>query len=434
MYKILPLLILSAVLTGCLEDECNETLTYTAWHPVVISAQEWRTDEFSLTSPDQVCDPSGFYVYGDILFVLDRSKGLHIIDNADNANPRPLHFLHIPGGEGISVRNDMLYVNQYVDLLAFDISDPTEPVFLSRTENVFDAQSNFATGVMGNGDVTVDWIEGTETFQSDCNDPFSGQGWRWRDQTLFISSSMDFAAAVNSFSNTAGTPSGGEQLGVGGSLARFTINKGTLYAVDNSSLRVFSLSDPKQPEFIGINRMNWGIETIFPYRDQLYIGANDGMYIYGIEDPLAPELFATVQHVRSCDPVVVQNDMAYVTMWGGSDCGNVQDQLMVVDVKNPRSPKTLQMLPMSNSHGLGVDGDKLFLCSGPEGLKVLELLSDGTVGAELHATRDFPAKDVIVLPGQRELIVLGWETAGIKQFDYDGSGLPTAVGEIAICD
>ena len=433
MNKFLALLCFPFLLTGCLEDECNETITYTSYQPVILSAAEWRSDDFTFAAPDQVCEPSGFYVYGDILFVLDRNKGLHIIDNTNNADPRPLTFLNIPGGDGLAVRNNVLYVNQYVDLLTFDLTDPTKPGFLSRTENVFDAHSNFATGIMGTGDVTVDYVEGTETMQIDCNSPWAQQGWMWRGNVIFAVDQSFANAALESFGSSF-TPSPGNQVGVGGSLARFTINKGTLYAVDESSLRVFALDDPANPEFKGINRLGWGIETIFPYEDMLFIGSTTGMHIYGIEDPVSPQLYSTVEHVRSCDPVVVQNDMAYVTMWGGSDCGNVQDQLMVVDVSSPRSPKTLQMIPMSNSHGLGVDGDKLFLCSGPEGLKVLDILEDGTVGDQRVEAGSFPAKDVIVLPWQQRLIVLGWEQAGLRQYDYDDQGTPMLAGEIAICE
>ena len=432
MNKFLALLCFPLFLTACLEDDCNETVTYTAYHPVILSASEWRSDEFSFAPAGQVCDPSGFYVYGNVLFVLDRSKGLHIIDNTDNAAPRPLTFLNIPGGEGLAVRNNVLYVNQYVDLLAFDLSDPTEPQFLSRTENVFDPYSNFASGIMGSGDITVDYVEGTETMQLDCNSPSFQQGWARRGGVVFAmdinTANAAFSSATNNFTPTL------ETVGVGGSLARFTINQGTLYAVDESSLRVFALDNPAEPKFKGVNQLGWGIETIFPYKDMLFIGSMTGMHIYGVEDPLAPELYSTVEHVRNCDPVVVQNDVAYVTMWSGVDCGPGVDQLMVVDVRNPRSPKTLQEIPMSNSHGLGVDEDKLFLCAGPKGLKVLDILEDGTVGDVRTTAGDFPAKDVIVLPRQQRLIVLGWEQAGVRQYDYDAAGTPVLAGEIAICD
>ncbi|NJB84954.1 hypothetical protein GGR26_000699 [Lewinella marina] len=431
MKHLLTLLCCTLLLTGCLEEECTDVVTYTAYHPVVLTAAEWRSDDFSTTVPQQVCDPSAFYVYGDILFVLDRNAGLHLIDNSDNAAPRPLKFMNIPGGVGLAVRNNILYVNQYIDLLAFDLSDPANPEFLSRTKDVFDPYTDFAANLHGTGDVTVAYTEGTETMQVDCNSPFYGRGWMMEDGIFFTADrqNLDFAMAA---AGAAGGSS--EQVGTGGSLARFTINRGTLYAVDESSLRTFSLANPTEPEFMGITRMPWGIETIFPYKNMLFMGANNGMHIYGIDNPLQPEYLSTFAHVLSCDPVVVQNDIAYVTMWGGADCGNRGDQLSVIDVSDPRDPRALQEIPMSNSHGLGVDGDHLFLCSGPEGLKVYDLTDDGRLGAEVHQATDFPAKDVIVLPARRELIVLGWEQAGIRQYDYDDTGRPAYAADISICN
>ncbi|THH41848.1 LVIVD repeat-containing protein [Neolewinella litorea] len=434
MKHLLFPLLCAFFLTGCLEDECTDVVTYTAYHPVVLTAAEWRQDDFTATTPQSVCDPSAFYVYGNILFVLDRNAGLHIIDNSDNADPRPVKFLNIPGGVGLAVRNNVLYVNQYIDLLAFDLSDPREPRFLSRTRDVFDPYTDFAANLHGTGEVTIAYTEGPETITVDCNSPYYGRSWFLEDGFIYTTNRQTFDFAINT--SGAANASGGtsEQVGIGGSLARFTINQGTLYAVDENSLRTFSLADPKEPEFMGITQMPWGVETIFPYKDMLFMGANNGMHIYGVSNPLDPEYFATFEHVLSCDPVVVQNDIAYVTMWGGADCGSRGDQLMVIDVSDPRDPRSLQEIPMSNSHGLGVDGNHLFLCSGPEGLKVFDLTDDGRLGAEVHHAPDFPAKDVIVLPAKQELIVLGWEQAGIRQYDYDAEGRPVHAGDLSICN
>ena len=165
----------------------------------------------------------------------------------------------------------------------------------------------------------------------------------------------------------------------------------------------------------------------------LYIGAQQGMHIYGLDDPNQPNFLSTFQHVRSCDPVVVQNDIAYVTMWGGSSCGDNTDRLMVVDVADPRAPRLLQDFAMQNSHGLGVDADHLFLCSGEDGLRVFDLEENGQLGEESHHLTGFSAKDVIVQAARRELIALGWNQSGITQFDYDENGLPRPVSEIAVC-
>ena len=427
--KYLYCLLLPLLLTACLEDECRETVTFTAYTPVTITASEWRSDVFTPTaSTTGVCDPSGFYVYGNYLLVLDRNAGLHLIDNQDNAHPRPIGFIPIPGGQGLAVRNNILYVNQYIDLLAFDISAPEAPRFLSRTTDVFNPYSVFAGGLDAEGNYIASYVESTDTREVDCSSPYFDLGYYYLDNVLYAARGMDFAA-LNSA--VGGVP---ETVGQGGSLARFTISEGTLFAVDDNTLHTFSLDNPAKPEFMSTSELPYGVETIFPSDDLLFIGSTTGLHIYSVENPLAPAYLSTFEHVRSCDPVVVQGDLAYVTMWGGSECGNQGDQLMVVDVSDPRNPSLVQETPMQNSHGLGIDGDRLFLCTGYGGIRVFSLLEDGRLGPQVHEATGFAAKDVIVLPGQQRLIALGWEQAGIEQYDYTEDGAPTAISHFSVCD
>ncbi len=427
--KPLFFLLLPLLLTACLEDDCQETVTFRAFDPITITANEWRSDVFTPTAAETVCDPSGFYVYGDYLFVLDRNEGLHLIDNRDNANPRPVAFVPIRGGQGIAVRNNVLYVNQYIDLLAFDISSPESPRFLSRTEDAFNPYTVFSSGMVDTDHYIIGYTARTETYEANCRSPYHDRNWFLEDGVYFALSNTQ----VDRSTASAGTGQP-ETVGQGGSLARFTIAKGMLYAVDESSLRTFSLANPTVPEFIGISNLDYGIETIFPQGDHLYIGANNGLHIYSVETPTEPEYLSTFAHVRSCDPVVVQGDLAYVTMWGGSNCGNQGDQLMVVDVSDPRKPTLVQETPMENSHGLGIDGNRLFLAAGDKGVRVYSLLDDGRLGPLLHQATGFNAKDVIVLPSQQRLIAFGWEQAGIEQYDYTEDGAPTAVSHFSVCN
>ncbi len=130
--------------------------------------------------------------------------------------------------------------------------------------------------------------------------------------------------------------------------------------------------------------------------------------------------------------MVVRNNIAYVTMWGGSDCNSITDRLEVVDVSNPDNPTLLQSFDRQNSHGLAVTADKLFLASGEAGMEVFKLAEDGRVGETLGRLRDFNAWDVIALPANRQLIVFGQDKAGIQQYDYteEGTLLPTSHLEI----
>src|SRR5687767_14036838 len=99
--------------------------------------------------------------------------------------------------------------------------------------------------------------------------------------------------------------------GKGGSLARFTIAGNYLYLADWSSLKLFDISIPQQPVQKPTVNVGFGIETIFPYKDKLFIGAMQGMYIYSIANPATPVKQASVQHLRSCDPVVANDSIAY---------------------------------------------------------------------------------------------------------------------------
>ena len=415
----------SFLLSGCLQDKCADTVTYQAFHPVVVTAADWRNTDFTVKSASvEVCEPSGFYAYGDYLFVVDRNEGVHIYDNHDNDKPVAVGFLPVPGGQGIAVRNDVLYLSQYLDVVTFDLSKPSTPTLLSRTEDVFEVYSVFAgTGPAGD-EFVVSYVPSTETMEVSCTDLRGGADF-WQEDLVFT---LDASRFTNNYA-----PGAPDRVGQGGSLARFTISQSTLYAVDDTRLRTFSLADPTAPELVGEIELGQGIETIFPYRDQLYIGSTTGVHIYDVSNPLVPDHLSTFSHVLSCDPVVVQDDLAYVTMWGGSTCGSQDDRLLILDVSNPRQPVELQSTVMQQSHGLGVDGDRLYLCSGTDGVKVFDLDERGLLGDLIGQRSDFNAKDVIVRGDRQELIVFGWGQAGIRQYDYTRAGELSPVSELTYC-
>lgn len=221
----------------------------------------------------------------------------------------------------------------------------------------------------------------------------------------------------------------GPQNGKGGSMARFAIVDNTLYIVDQESLIHYDIADPANPQQKGRKSLEVGIETIFPYKDNLFVGANDAMYIFDNTDPQNPTLLSTFWHVQSCDPVVVQNQYAYVTLRGGSACrvGNSPSTLEVVDVSDLSNPKRVRTHSLTSPYGLGVSGENLFVCEGENGLKLFRL--ENPEVPVLHATfPDIPAYDVIIRnPG--ELIVTG--KSGLFQFSYaENTGDLTLLSQI----
>lgn len=206
------------------------------------------------------------------------------------------------------------------------------------------------------------------------------------------------------------------QAGVGGSMARFAITDDVLYIVSPQSLEVYDLANPAAPKKTASARLGIGIETIYPHGKNLFIGANDGMYIYDNQNPLQPVLLSHYRHIQSCDPVVVQGKYAYVTLRGGTSCrtGNPVSTLDVVDISDLKNPKIAFSQAVTSPYGLGVYDNRLFVCDGDSGLKLFTL-EDPRMPALVRTYADVPAYDVIVR-NAGSLIVTGKK--GLYQYGF----------------
>ncbi len=61
---------------------------------------------------------------------------MHIIDNQNPADPQNIGFIEIPGNVDIAIKENILYADSYVDLVAIDISDINNPTEVDRVEDV----------------------------------------------------------------------------------------------------------------------------------------------------------------------------------------------------------------------------------------------------------------------------------------------------------
>jgi hypothetical protein len=236
-------------------------------------------------------------------------------------------------------------------------------------------------------------------------------------------------AAVSSCSESKADMAPNANNGVGGSLARFAIVDNYLYTVSNSTLKVFDISQAQQPRQMNSVKLGLNIETIFPYNNMLFIGSRTGMHIYDNANPTQPVLLSQYQHVQSCDPVVVQGNYAYVTLRDGTECRFGQNVLDVVNISNPRSPSRVQSIPMLNPHGLGIDGNVLFVCEGDHGLKVFDVTNPAQP-IEKQFIKGIRTYDVI--PHKNVMLVVGKD--GLMQYDYSDVNNPRLLSMIPLAN
>ena len=395
---LLPLFLLLLFSTSC-EKEDDTDLSIVAV-PVTVSMAEFRAS-VKIQEPKSIKESGKIYSWKDYIFINDKNDGVHIIDNTDPFNPKNIKFLKIPRNMDIAVRDEKLYADNGMDLVVFDISDMNAISEVARVENVF---PNYYT-VAPEGVSFVDF----ENFDYQ-NEVIVGYYTEARKIEY-----TDMWMEDGPFFNNGSSNDGGSQ-GTGGSMSRFSIKDNYLYVADDTTLSVFDITNPSNPDRISNDMAGWQIETIFNYEDHLYLGSATGMYIYSIENPGAPQQVSFLRHVLGCDPVVVKDNYAYVTIRGGNTCGQNFNQLDIVDISDKSNPEIVSSYEMQNPYGLGVKDNWLFVCDGNAGLKVFDIENTPDLSMLDHFS-DINTYDVI--PLNDKLLMVGDNI--LTQYSYKGN-------------
>ncbi|ANE50543.1 hypothetical protein [Flavisolibacter tropicus] len=208
--------------------------------------------------------------------------------------------------------------------------------------------------------------------------------------SLFTLIAFTFYSCTKESNTGADTAS----IGKGGSLARFTIVGNYLYIADQYTLEVYDISSPKETAKKSSVPVGFNVETIFPYKDKLFIGSSQGMYIYSLQTPEQPQKLGEARHVRSCDPVVANDSIAYVTLRGGTPCGAATDGLYTYNVSTITAPVQRSLLPLSTPYGLGLKDSVVFVCRGSNGLTAVNA-KKAESPKEMYTLKDGNYQDVI---------------------------------------
>jgi len=399
----LVILSLTLMLFSC-TNQIEES--YIVNTPEYMSYADLRSS-FTVLPPEEVNQPGKIYFKDDFIFINEYQKGIHIIDNSDPSNPQNVSFIEIPGNIDMAIKGNMLYADSYIDLLTIDLSNMDDIKEVDRDENVFPyIIPEFEGGILDDIDIDNGVIVGYTV--STVTEKVSSRSVYYDRFPVYDEVFMYAADASNGNVNSSGT-------GTGGSMARFTLYDQYLYAINNSALNVFDVSEPSNPAFAKQIYISWQIETLFPYNQMLFIGSQSGMYIYSLQDPSTPEFISQFRHATACDPVVVEGNYAYVTLRGGNLCGAIESELEVIDISNMENPELIKSYPMTNPYGLGIDDEVLFVCDGDDGLKIYNADDPYTItDKQLAHYKDINAYDVI--PLGNVLLMIGED--GLYQYDY----------------
>ena len=399
------LIVMMTAITAC-TDKTQELITYDANVPVYMPFNEFRAS-FLKSAPIEISHPGKMYFKDGYLFINDYGKGIHVIDNTDPSNPEKVAFYQILGNVDMAIRGNVLFADSYVDLLSIDITDIENPVEIDRLENVFpeivpegDFWYPYAMVDKSKG-VIVDWE--VKKITEKAADYESGG--------VIFRGGMEFMMNADLGGNWTGNS------GTGGSMARFMLNDDYLYVIAVpirlKTVDITTASDMTVIDSVDVPR---NMETLFRLENKLFIGTTTGMLIFDLVNPKKPVQISSYEHLRACDPVVVDGQYAYVTLrTGGNTCNNGQNLLEVIDISSITNPYLVKSYPMFNPHGLGTDGDLLFVCDGTAGLKIYDKSDPlAIITSQIAHYPDLDTYDVIPMNGILMLVGEG----GIYQYDY----------------
>lgn len=423
--KIIPILTLFSLavlfFSSCEDSTFRE---YKGYAPVYMSLENLRSSVIA-EKGSELRNPGKIYYKDNFIFIVEELKGIHVFDNTNPASPVNKVFVKMPGVVDISISGNNLYADSFVDLVVLDLQDIDNIKEVGRVKNILpytvpSVPADFPMAVIDQErGVVIDWDLRTIKEKVNTNpNPYP---------IYWYKGGIAFLAESNSSGASSGVSGNG--VGLGGSMARFGIKGKVLYVVDNSMLKVFDITDKTTPVKVNDIYAGWNIETMFLTETNMFLGTTTGMVVYDISNPTSPLSKAFFTHARSCDPVIVADTLAFITLRTGTNCGGNLNVLDVVSIKNINKPITLKSYGFTNPHGLGKDGDLLFICDGAAGLKVYDASNPLEItGHMIYSYPSIQAYDVI--PIGDILVLIGED--GLYQYNYSNVKNITLLSSILV--
>lgn len=134
----------------------------------ILMTREMLESSVAMMPPVELVNTGKIYISNNYIFINEKYKGVHVIDNSDPSNPVKTGFLRIPGCLDIAVKGNVLYADNAVDLIAVDMTNPSGTVVTKRIRNIFPERNppgydwipwNYNTENRPKNTIIVEWTE-----------------------------------------------------------------------------------------------------------------------------------------------------------------------------------------------------------------------------------------------------------------------------------
>lgn len=132
--KLIPLLLGAIVIFSY--SPVRDNIYYTEYEPVVINRSE-LDKSVKLLTPQVMDEPGKIYMKDNYIYIVEKYKGIHVVDNTDRSKPERIAFIQILGCVDLAIKGNALLADNATDLISLDISNPSKVVLTERVRNIF---------------------------------------------------------------------------------------------------------------------------------------------------------------------------------------------------------------------------------------------------------------------------------------------------------
>ncbi len=95
--------------------------SYREWEPVFMKRVDLEQSVKYSQEKHVLKNPGKIYTKGDYIYVNELYAGVHIFNNANPSQPVQEGFIIAPGCVDMAIKGNILYIDNAVDLVAFDL-------------------------------------------------------------------------------------------------------------------------------------------------------------------------------------------------------------------------------------------------------------------------------------------------------------------------
>jgi hypothetical protein len=116
---------------------CCKEDNYLEYKPVRETREELDSKN-ELTENQTIIETGKIYVKDNYIFINEKNKGFHVIENSNPEQPKNIKFISVVGSTDLAIRDNIFYINQGTDLITAKIDlKESKLVQTKRVKNVF---------------------------------------------------------------------------------------------------------------------------------------------------------------------------------------------------------------------------------------------------------------------------------------------------------